>query len=85
MCGIHLDYHQPFPIIFLNENLTQNILVRKNKVHLDYNDIHFKHTYILDIIIKHDKLSPNYKKGTKAVPQNRQCRLQGLKTYIFFW
>ena len=33
---------------YLNENVTQNISIRKNKVHLDYNDIHFIHIYYED-------------------------------------
>ena len=37
----------------LRGNLTQKISLRKNKVHLDYSDIHL-YTYIVYIIKKHE-------------------------------
>ena len=49
---------------YLKGTQTQNILVRKNKVHLDYNDIHFIHIYRT-----HDYKTlhgvPNYKMAQK--------------------
>ena len=45
VCGILPPSYSYNALVYLTIKLTQNILVRKNEVHLDYNDIHFIYIY----------------------------------------
>ena len=67
---------------YLNNNLTQNVSVRKYKVYLGYNNMYFIHIYSTHNY-KTWQRSQNIKKVTKAVSWNKKCWMQQLKTYIF--
>ena len=65
---------------YLNENLTQNILVRKNKVHLYKNDIYFIHISYTQL--QNMTTVSNHKKAQKLFHRTRSAASQQLKTYI---